>query len=502
MKAIGYLLSLLVLISLVSCKQQSFKVFSPEHPYSLVIKKERSYFQAEKINERLNQMNVASYVVYQVDTTDGEWYMILTGAKNNIDSVKSYQARMQVSLNLDSILIVNYNSLDSFKIVTPGDTTIIKETKNITANKPDVAESIFKVCAQYPQSNALYLDQITLIDLDSEQLKYSLFVSNDLKMDLPRGINLEKLSEKCVAFSEVQFKDNLYDDLVSMHVLKLKPIVNPVATASIINFENKKYFELAEQYADMILGTGEYLIEDKQEIEIPAATKMYGYKVSIEPKKDYLRTYYILVDETMSYLYFSQSTDKTDEELIEILKQIGNGKGLMDYDEYYNAFYTLPDHLPENDAFIGFALTKLGLRYAKDRNYAKWANKMVGHWDAIGFFNNPDKGIWNFNLFDVLTQEQQSYIYGTLYSSDSKEGKYKSVFYGVNGYSVYYEYDDWYTGKPLKYLREINFGYGRYIYALGNYIESEFNESDMALRAESMQFEKGGYKLAEKKVIQ
>jgi len=220
--------------------------------------------------------------------------------------------------------------------------------------------------------------------------------------------------------------------------------------------------------------------------------------VIIEPRKDYLRTYYLLVDESLSYVYFSQSTDKTDEELREILKQIGNSKGLMDYDEYYNAFYTLPDHLPTNDSFVGFILTKLGWSYAKERNYASWANKMVGYWDAIGYYYTPEKGVWSFNLFDVLTQEQQSYIYGTLYSGAKIEGKYPKIFYGVDGNAVYHEYVDWYTYKTNKVLSEISFGYGRYIYALGNTIDSEFDESDMAQRAELMQFEKGGYKLAEK----
>ena len=35
---------------------------------------------------------------------------------------------------------------------------------------------------------------------------------------------------------------------------------------------------------------------------------------------------------------FSQSTDKSEEDLIDILTEVGNGNGLLSYDEFYNVF--------------------------------------------------------------------------------------------------------------------------------------------------------------------
>ena len=71
-------------------------------------------------------------------------------------------------------------------------------------------------------------------------------------------------------------------------------------------------------------------------------------------------------------MVFSQSTDKSEEDLIRILEDIGNGNGLLDYSEFYNVFYTMPSGVVGNDQFIGFEIDKLGWRYTKERNYVKW----------------------------------------------------------------------------------------------------------------------------------
>lgn len=499
MKRLSFLILLITSLFFASCnKPDKVVVFSKEKPFSIEVKKERSFFQAKKISDRLNEMNIPAYLIYQEDSIDGNWYKIFVGAESVEDSILVDKDSYKQELQTDELSIVHFDSLSNFKIVINGDTSIVKETQRIDANKPDVPEVFFQVASQYPQSNALFLKNINFLNLNKEIKETSMLISSSMELDLPRGIGLNKLSAHCFGLSEAVFKDNLFEDRVTMHIARLRPVVNHQNTASIINATNKRHFETAEIFADLILETGEYLLEEKEEIEIQAIKKLYGYKVRIEPRQDYIRTYFVLVDEMLEYLFFSQSTDKTDDELMAILLQIGNDQGLNDYNEFYNAFYTLPDDLPPDDMFLGFTLGKLDWTYAKSRGYAKWANKMVGHWDAMGYFYNQDKGIWSFSLFDMLTQEKQAYIYGTLYSGHNVSGKYERDFYGTKGYAVYNEYRNWYTYKMKKSLAEINFGINRYIFAIGNSLESVFNEDDLTTRAQAMQFQKGGYKIASK----
>jgi len=309
-------------------------------------------------------------------------------------------------------------------------------------------------------------------------------------MDLPRGISKKLILKKMSAFSEVIYKDNLYGDQVTLDIGKLRNVVPVVESFSLINTANAASFEIAEEYADLILETGDYRFEEKKEITVKSFTELYGYKVTIEPKKNYFRTYLVLVDASNQYVIFSQSTDKSEEELIRILEDIGNGNGLLDYSEFYNAFYTMPDGVVGNDLFIGFAIDKLDWSYARDRNYVKWSKEMVGHWCAEGHFYNNKKGLWTYTIFDLLTSGNQDYIYGSLYSKARSANKYKLDVYGTSGFVIFDEKFNWETYQTYKKASEISFGIDRYVSAINNTENSWFTKAELLERAESLQFEK------------
>ena len=44
----------------------------------------------------------------------------------------------------------------------------------------------------------------------------------NVKMDMPRGITLWKLSKFCNSISEVQYQDNLFEDNVTISIMKVK----------------------------------------------------------------------------------------------------------------------------------------------------------------------------------------------------------------------------------------------------------------------------------------
>lgn len=487
MKTLVRCVTITVLLFLASCQSKktvdAVEEFSAEKPYCLEIKKERSYYQARKIADRLNEMGLEAYVILRKDSVDGEWFSILSGALVNTDSVANYQQRVEQMFKLKDVQVVNYNELESHDFAREGDTTIIRESKKITAFKPDVPEAIMDVTHKYPDNNAFYLEQISLVNFDIANREDAFSSTTNMNLDLPRGISIRKIASKCNAFSEAKYKDNLYGDKVTLGVMRLRAN-HSVAKASLLPALEKRYLDIAGEYATYILDTDKYPFEEMTEITIPAYCSLYGYKVVIETKKDVRRTYYILVDEFCQYLFFAQSTDKSDTEMTRLLSMIGKSDGLDNYDEFYNTFYVLPDKCVDQDVFLGYHIGRLTWEYAKEKNYANWSKAMVGYWRVSGWFYNPRKGVWDFSIFDLLTDDKQQHIYGSLYAKSQHANSKKNI-YGVKGYLVDINYG-WYAYK------ELNFGIGRYVYAIGSY--SSLNEADLTARAKAMQFVAGGYR--------
>ena len=493
----GLLLGLLFLIACNSnkntdepVKEKIIEKFSKEKPYAIQISKERSYYQAEKLTKRLLDMGLDAYIVQNNDSVEdiGEWYYILCGNIANKDSAKiiSKRIRGKIKLKSEKLKISTYSNFKNAEIDI--DSLKSLETKRIGTNKPGIKKDIFQVLNKFPESNLLYVQSASVINTPKNiDNKKGFGHVYSMKMDLPRGIKKKLLLEKTTAFTEVIYKDNLYGDRVTIEIGKLRksgPILNKAAFLNISNNEN---FKIAEEYADLILETGDYLFEEKKQIEVDSYTKLYGYKVTIETKKDHFRTYLILVDASNQYIIFSQSTDKTEEDLFVILSEIGKGEGLLNYDEFYNVFYTIPEQLIENDIFVGFTINKLDFSYAKAKGNAKWAKAYVGHWAATGYFYNEKKGLWSYGLFDVLTSDKRGNI-DKLYATETETETID--VYGVKGHIVYRRKFNSKTWQFYKALWEINFGIGRYACMVDNSSKSWLNKAELLERAEALQFKK------------
>jgi len=487
------IVGLILLLICSNCSNEEERIiekFSEEKPYAIQIKKERSFYQAEKLSDRLFEMGIDAYIIQNADSIDddGEWYHILCGNIDNLDSAKSIRKQIEIKYNLESINleIATYSNFSNVEINL--DSLKLSETKRINAKKPDVKQDVFDVLNKFPESNILYVQSASIINTPEDiNNKKGFSHVYSMNMDLPRGVSKKLLMEKTTTFSEVIYKDNLYDDKVVIEIGKLRGNIQEYNSSSLINLNNKNSFEIAEEYADLILETGNYSFEEKKEIEINSYTKLYGYKVTIEPKRDYFRTYLILVDESNKYIMFSQSTDKTEEELINILSDIGKGNGLFNYDEFYNVFYTIPDKLVEDDKFIGFKINKLTWSYAKEKKYTKWSKLYVGHWSANGYFYNEKKGLWSYGLFDILTPSKRTYI-DDIYANTTRTERVDVN--GVKGHVVYIKKFNNKTWTYYKSVSEINFGIGRYAVMVDNTKKSWLNKKELIKRAEALQFEK------------
>ena len=162
----------------------------------------------------------------------------------------------------------------------------------------------------------------------------------------------------------------------------------------------------------------------------------------------------------------------------------------MNYNEFYNVFYIIPDQIVDQDQFVGFTIDKLGWSYAQNRGYVRWSKEMVGHWQASGYFYNDKKGLWAYGIFDLLTKDKQNHIYNGLYAKDRSRNKYKIDVYGTNGFILYRNKYNRRARRSYKKVREISFGIDRYISAINNTENAWFTKDELLQRAESLQFEK------------
>jgi hypothetical protein len=463
-------------------------------PFTVQITKERSYYQAQKAQERLLKLDVDAYLLANKDSIDREWYNVMSGAFTDSLNSANHMQFLDSVYHLKKCVIIDTRTLtDTFAIILPGleKKHEVEEHKRIEANTPSLPKDVLDITEMFPENNIFFLEKINILNL-AEPKTLSKVVEK-LKMDMPRGITLWKLSQYCNSICEVQYQDNLFEDRVTISIMKMKTNydwkTDMIFEKYNVNkpIENMKSYAIAFDFSEDILNSGNYDNEHMKEIKIAAFKELIGYNVGLTTAKGIYRSYYILTDVDCEYLIFAQSVEKTEKEIMEILAEIGKSKGLNNYDEFYNNFYILPDDPEDEDIFLGYSIDKLGWSYAKEKGNSNWSKAMVGHWTGDGYFWNSKKGLWTITLFDLLTPSSQNYIYGQLYSGDQSENKSKTDVYGVIGYFVDTQY--WYYSSL-----ELNFGIGRYVFA----IDSEnFDRKDMLKRAEKIQFKRGGYKTVE-----
>lgn len=483
------LYTLVVVLVVTSCNlstEKQIEKFDESKPYAISIAKERSFYQAEKIKDRLIEMGVDAYISKTTDSLNQEegWYQVMSGGINNPDTAAARLSRIANLLKIDtSKLHVSEFSKNVVTTFNP-DSIKKKESKRINANKPDIPEEVFDVISQFPESNALLVKKAFVFatpNIEGKQKDFSFL--EDISLDLPRGIYRSHMLKNTSAFAEVIYEDNLYGDRLTIDIGKLYPHPGNIATASFITLDNKQSFQIAEEYADKILNTGEYLTELKEEIKIESTLTWYGYVVTIEPQYNYYRKYIVLVDETNTYISFCQSTEKTTDELKDILSDIGKSDGLLYYDEFYNTFYTNPDDLAEGDIFLGYSLDRIGWDYVKNKGYSDWSKECVGHWECKSYFSSS-KGLWTFGIFDLLTEDHQkymNYLYRKAVNNPTTE------INGVSSVLVEEERYNWELGRYVYFISEINFGMNRYECMINNSQYSWLSKTDLIERIISMQ---------------
>ena len=472
-------LFLFVVILVASCS--SDKKINDESPYAIQIKEVRSIYKAEDIMHRLDKMGVNSYIIAE-EQDDGTWYRIISGAEKTLDGIQNHKQDIEKKGGFKNLEIVNFQNIKDNLVIDYKETK--KESERIKTLKPDIPEKIYNIIDKFPDDGNFIVKNFFIVNCPDSVKDIKKFRDGyNVNHDLPRGISMKSLMMKSECIAEVIYEDNLFDDRVTIDIAKLKKDhgikVDNVQKSSIINLSSDvKQMDIANYFAELILETGRYSFEDKVKISVSSYQEFAGYKVTIKPSKskDEYRTYIVLVSKDLNHVVFSQSTEKSEEQILEIIKNLGKGDGLNSYDEFYNAFYTLPSTI--KDQFVCFTTEQLTSRYARQRNNAKWARKMVGHWHSTAYFYSEEKRNYVVSFFDLLYESQVDYIYKTLYIDDQSSSS-RSFEIDVKGK----------TGITFKgtYPTEVSFPSGRNVIVTANGSSGRLKLVDMLEVCESMQ---------------
>jgi hypothetical protein len=460
--------------------------FSKSRPYALELARVRSYFQAQQLERRLIDMEIPVYQRILTDAGDesSQWYVLLTGAAKDSVEMTNLRDKLESEHELEGLALANYGEMkDELKKLKKRK---VEEAERMLAERPDIPFSMYELIEKFPTNDQFNIEQVALYQFQDDGVNSPSYYESAL--DLPRGVSRGLVARQCEDFAEVIYKDNLYGDQFTVDILKIEDPSDLITSApnlpepSTSSYED--HLKIAWYYGQKILNTGRYYTEEYEEVVVESYTDLHGYKVVIEPRRGYIRTYMVLVDLTGGYVVFSQSTDKTDEEILAYLADFGRSQGMLDYNEFYNVFFTIPYCLAEEgDVFLGYSSHVLDDSYAWMRGYVDWSKAMVGHTSSMAeFYNVNSKQYWSSSIFDLITESKKDYIYNDMYAKQEGDNKEKLSVNGRTGFFV------------IGYgTREVNFtGAGRHLFAVNSPTMARENLIERANKFQSGQKRTGG----------
>ena len=106
------LVLLAILFALCGCEEEVEKV-SVKKPIAIVLKRERSYYQAQKIVRHFADLNIPAYIVEKNDENENQWFYVVTGAFKDTLSMESYRRRKLEPLKVKQDTLLNYRNTSS-----------------------------------------------------------------------------------------------------------------------------------------------------------------------------------------------------------------------------------------------------------------------------------------------------------------------------------------------------------------------------------------------------
>lgn len=128
-------------------------------PYAVSVKKERSYYQAQKIVEHLADLGIPSYVVEKGEDKD-RYFHVVSKPFQTEDEAENFREHL-ASMEMEKGEIFSFDDLSEEERKNLANRKIYmqEERQRIPAETPDVPRSILSTIRKVPGSNAFYISQ-------------------------------------------------------------------------------------------------------------------------------------------------------------------------------------------------------------------------------------------------------------------------------------------------------------------------------------------------------
>ena len=378
------------------------------------------------------------------------------GAFSTVEETQEYQKELEEK-GIENTSLSDYNneieSIEKYNEVIEEQEVVFED---VNAEIPEnFSESVKQCVKQFPINKDFQIVGLSIYDLDNIR-RYN----PSRKPDFP-WINLNTR-----AVSLASYHDDLYGKDVTIYIASgdkgafEKVILDNI---DIEISENAKFIKAID------FETAEGIIH----------CKLFG------KDKDYILNG-VNEDKSLEILLLAQ--DFTINQLNEFLENCYNDSSYLAYPQLRKSLFTLPRNSKEvRRDFLCFVLEKVGMDYAKERDYSEWSLGIVGHWRSKTYYHQ-ERSLLTVSFFDLEYDYNASKIH-TLFMKYRNQGFYQ-LPYNLNHSVMFNGIKAWYLLDTYDNENELSFATKSYIIAVDSYDTNQFellSEQDLKDVADDLQ---------------
>lgn len=300
--------------------------FSEEEPFAVMAHRYRYPQEAIQAKERLEAMDLSPYLIAYEPVGEGPWYGVFLGASESLEGMLKSKIALEDQYGLQRIERANYHQVNAVAFDFPSSTPplITEDTPKAPMGEP--ANALLNAI---PYMTNFQLKEIKLLcteDISMSNLK-------DLRIDFPRGIVPKQLYQSMTGLVSIFYEDELIGKETHLIALQLQE-------------EHPYGDDPAQRFAESILGTRRYEIENMSEINESFAS---GYTVSIVPTPGKTKHYLVLYEPKQRLVFFGESSSKEYSigDWQQMAKQIGGASNSWKYYELQQMLQWAPDSIAD-----------------------------------------------------------------------------------------------------------------------------------------------------------
>ena len=380
----------ILLLALIVCFACEKPVeFGAENPFAVMAKKYRDPNEAILAKQRLEEMGLEPYLIHFAEENGGRWHGVFLGAFPTLESMMKGKIDYEDQYGLKKIDRINFNQLSqqiiAFDYERFGEGLVPYEElgEENTKKFQSLPQEFQKLISVLPFDKELKLRKLKMLSaLDQDVLRSQAITR--LGFDWPRGISPIRMYKNSSALLEAHYQDEILGDHFFMQVVKVIK-KNPFGEAP------------ATHFADAILGTREYKLEEKQALNIAGWEAVLA---TISPKEGQIMNYVMLYRAQDQLLCIIQAREKFFplEKVKAFCARFGKASLTANY-QLYGAL----EKFPQKDTLI--ALSVETLKEVKLRNKLLWE----GSYQSKYWLNSMETGVWqatNTKFFDAINAQE------------------------------------------------------------------------------------------------